>query len=342
MALGEMDRLKPAIHPTYSRVLCAHLKQEGFSDGDIFSGTRLAWQELLSEHRYLSLEQLSRLIRRALRLTREPWIGVKIGGNTPVSSHGALGYAVVSAPDIRTLLSVVARYVGVRLQLIQLTFEEQDGWGRLQLKEQTDLGDCREFLLGALLGSYFQMTDAVSAGRSRDARVHLPFERPSWAEHYERLLGCPVAFDAECFLIEVPPEQLASPCLTADPAMHRNAIRDCEHQLKQLEKGGPFSQQVSLVLLDCQGEFPSLEVMADKFAMSPRTLIRKLKAEDTRYQQLLDDVRSELAAWWLTETQLPIERIAEKLGYQDTSNFSRTFRRWFGMPPLAMRKEGAL
>jgi AraC-like DNA-binding protein len=53
-------------------------------------------------------------------------------------------------------------------------------------------------------------------------------------------------------------------------------------------------------------------------------------------------VRSELAAWWLTETQLPIERIAEKLGYQDTSNFSRTFRRWFGMPPLAMRKEGAL
>ena len=140
----------------------------------------------------------------------------------------------------------------------------------------------------------------------------------------------------------MPAEQLASPCLTADPAMHRNAIRDCEHQLKQLEKGGPFSQQVSLVLLDCQGEFPSLEIMAEKFAMSPRTLIRKLKAEDTRYQQLLDDVRSELAAWWLTETQLPIERIAEKLGYQDTSNFSRTFRRWFGMPPLAMRKEGAL
>lgn len=32
----QMDRLKPAIHPTYSRVLCAHLKQEGFSDADIF------------------------------------------------------------------------------------------------------------------------------------------------------------------------------------------------------------------------------------------------------------------------------------------------------------------
>jgi len=92
MADKEMDRLKPAIHPTYSRVLCAHLKQEGFSDADIFSGTRLAWQELLSEHRYLSLEQLSRLIRRALLLTTEPWIGLKIGG--PYSGVGPRGPGV--------------------------------------------------------------------------------------------------------------------------------------------------------------------------------------------------------------------------------------------------------
>ena len=334
----QMDRLKPAIHPTYSRVLCAHLKQEGFSDADIFSGTRLAWQELLSEHRYLSLEQLSRLIRRAQQLTEEPWIGLKIGANTPVTAHGALGYAVVSAPDMRTQLSVVARFVGVRLQLIQLRFEEHDGWGQLWLHENVDLGDCREFLLGALLGTYFQMTDAVSAGRIREARVQLPFPRPVWAAHYERLLGCPVIFGADHFLVEMPPEQLGSPCLTADPTMHRNATRDCEHQLKQLEKGGAFSQQVSMVLLDCQGEIPSLEVMAEKFAMSTRTLIRKLKAEDTRYQELLDDVRSEQAAWLLTETTLPIERIAEQLGYQDTSNFSRTFRRWFQTTPLAMRK----
>lgn len=338
MADKAVDRLKPAIHPTYSRVLCAHLKQQGFSDSDIFNGTRLAWQELLSEHRYLSLEQLSRLIHRALSLTGEPWIGLTIGASTPVSAHGPLGYAVVSAPDIRSLLSVVARFVGVRLQLIRLELEECEGWGRLSLHEKIDLGDCREFLLGALLATYFQMTDAVSTGRVPGVTVALPLARPPWASEYERLLGCPVSFDAPRFMIEIPPEQLAAPCLTADPIMHRHALRDCEHQLKQLQKGGPVSQQVSLVLLDCQGEFPSLDDMAEKFAMSPRTLIRKLKGEGTRYQEVLDEVRSELAAWLLTETSQPIERIAEQLGYRDTSNFSRTFRRWFGTTPLNMRK----
>jgi AraC-like DNA-binding protein len=33
-----------------------------------------------------------------------------------------------------------------------------------------------------------------------------------------------------------------------------------------------------------------------------------------------------------------VELIAEKLGYQDTSNFSRTFRRWCGLSPSEFRK----
>ena len=177
----QMDRLKPAIHPTYSRVLCAHLKQEGFSDADIFSGTRLAWQELLSEHRYLSLEQLSRLIRRAQQLTEEPWIGLKIGANTPVTAHGALGYAVVSAPDMRTLLSVVARFVGVRLQLIQLRFEEHDGWGQLWLHENVDLGDCRSSCLSRVPSGRRTMS-VCWAVRSFSVRITfwLKCRRSSW------------------------------------------------------------------------------------------------------------------------------------------------------------------
>ncbi|PKN32436.1 MAG: hypothetical protein CVU61_18020, partial [Deltaproteobacteria bacterium HGW-Deltaproteobacteria-19] len=34
-----------------------------------------------------------------------------------------------------------------------------------------------------------------------------------------------------------------------------------------------------------------------------------------------------------------IERIAERLGYRDTSNFSRTFRRWAGTTPSLWREQ---
>jgi hypothetical protein len=64
----------------------------------------------------------------------------------------------------------------------------------------------------------------------------------------------------------------------------------------------------------------------------------KLKAHGTSYQMLLDDVRQELAIWYLRQTDLSVEAIAERLGYSDTSNFSRTCKRWFGLTPRQIRQ----
>lgn len=82
---------------------------------------------------------------------------------------------------------------------------------------------------------------------------------------------------------------------------------------------------------------PSLEDLASELKMSPRTLMRKLKVEGHRFQDLLDEARQERAIWYLQHTQRPVAEIAGRLGYVDTSNFSRTFRLWFGTTPLEMR-----
>ena len=43
----------------------------------------------------------------------------------------------------------------------------------------------------------------------------------------------------------------------------------------------------------------------------------------------------------LRETALSVDAIAATLGYSDTSNFNRAFRRWQGMSPAAFRRTGA-
>ena len=87
-----------------------------------------------------------------------------------------------------------------------------------------------------------------------------------------------------------------------------------------------------------EGQYPNLADAADFFSISSSTLIRKLKKEQTSFQELLDEIRQERAAWYLTNTNLPVEEIAARLGFLDTSNFSRTFRRWHGVTPTALRK----
>ncbi len=71
----------------------------------------------------------------------------------------------------------------------------------------------------------------------------------------------------------------------------------CERAEAQHESDDDVAQTVLDRLLDREGEYPSLTEMAKALAMSDRTLNRKLKAQGTSYQMLLDDVRQELAVW---------------------------------------------
>jgi len=80
--------------------------------------------------------------------------------------------------------------------------------------------------------------------------------------------------------------------------------------------------------------------VAARCGISPRTLIRRLHADGATFQQLLDAARQQRALWMLVHTAETMEEIASRLGYVDTSNFSRTVRRWFGATPREVRGSG--
>lgn len=333
-------RLRPAIHPTYARLLCAHLYREGFDTATVLAGTRLQWSRLASDQRFLSSAQMSRLVARAIQLTERPWLGIEVGHRTDLSVHGPLGYAAIAAPDLQSVIDVLSRFVGVRYDLIGVCLDTGRQACEISLVERVPLGGMREFVLSSIVATFMQLMNTVSAGRFVPKRIAWPQPRPDWAEEYERSLPAPIEFDAPRLAVTLPASVLNAPSMTADPHTYRSAVRDCEIQLRRQMAGGTLSQRVYELLLAREGSYPSLSVVADTVAMSPRTLIRHLKAEATSYQALLDEVRQELAAWYLLETDLPVARIAERAGYRDTSNFSRTVRRWFGTTPQVIRRQG--
>ena len=65
--------------------------------------------------------------------------------------------------------------------------------------------------------------------------------------------------------------------------------------------------------------------------------MRHLRAEGTSFQAMLDTARQSRALWLLQNTAQSVEEIAAQLGYVDTSNFSRTVRRWTGSTPRQLR-----
>lgn len=79
--------------------------------------------------------------------------------------------------------------------------------------------------------------------------------------------------------------------------------------------------------------------IAEKLALSPWTLQRRLGQLGLSYSALLDEVRQIDAIRLLTEANRDISEIAILLGYTETSAFSRAFRRWFGMSPRVWQQQ---
>ena len=73
--------------------------------------------------------------------------------------------------------------------------------------------------------------------------------------------------------------------------------------------------------------------------MSVRTLNRLLAAEGTSYRQLLDALRSELAARHLAGDDVSIAEVGFLLGFSELSSFHRAFKRWTGRTPAEFREE---
>ena len=81
----------------------------------------------------------------------------------------------------------------------------------------------------------------------------------------------------------------------------------------------------------------NVEAVAQQLAVSPRTLARRLSEEDTSFSDVLEGLRNDLAARYLAGKEFGIAQIAWLLGYQETSAFSRAFKRWTGKAPRDIR-----
>ncbi|MBR9827126.1 MAG: AraC family transcriptional regulator [Oceanospirillales bacterium] len=90
-----------------------------------------------------------------------------------------------------------------------------------------------------------------------------------------------------------------------------------------------------------QGGLPNLDWVSEQLHTTSYTLSRKLKAEGTSYQKIKDNLRRDQAIMMLTRQNLSISDISSQLGFAEPGAFSRAFKHWTGVSPLAYRKQEA-
>lgn len=317
------------------------LSARGISPEQVLAGTGLLANDLQSPG-WVSQRDVERAFENGLQLTGDAGLGLALGLSLNLSSHGALGFAGLTAQNTRDAVRQMLHYLPLITSLVGIVLEEDDvnGLCRLVVTPLPGLSPPTGAAMAQIvLGSFFRMADYMLGGPNRDARLHLAVPRN---EQILRYVDEPdrhrILFEAPRHLIEFPLVLLEQELALADEHGREQAIRLCEEEMAELKRRRGLSGHVHFLLLGEGPPFPGQEQMACRLGMSGRTLHRRLHEEGTSYRELLLRVRMALARQCLAAGE-EVTAIAHKLGYQDAANFTRAFRREEGMAPSAYRRQ---
>jgi AraC-like DNA-binding protein len=170
------------------------------------------------------------------------------------------------------------------------------------------------------------------------ATLELNYGQPQDRALYESVFGSAIDFNSSrCGLI-FDAQSLAVAISTSDPVAQDVFRRECDRILANDSYSGAVSERVVQLLLLSRSDFPTAATVAEQMYMSESTLQRRLAKEGSRFQQLLDQVRYRLALEYLQGTDLPASEIAALLGFNNSANFRRSFKRWSGTTPASIRQ----
>jgi AraC-like DNA-binding protein len=79
-------------------------------------------------------------------------------------------------------------------------------------------------------------------------------------------------------------------------------------------------------------------LIATELGVSQQTLTRQLAALGTSFNEVLDQIRKQLALKYVSETDLSLAQVACLLGYANPPAFTLAFRRWTGRAPSELRR----
>lgn len=159
----------------------------------------------------------------------------------------------------------------------------------------------------------------------------------------EGLLGDPVVFGEApiitgqrytSFTISRSHLQLPVPRLVSGRTPHKKKCI-AESQAMPADFVSSAEQLIRSLLVD---GYPSIQTAADAAGMSSRTLQRRLAKSGLTYTGLVSTSRLRFAKSWLSESDMPIAEIAAMMGYKESTNFARAFRRQTGISPAGYRR----
>ncbi|MDP3976815.1 MAG: AraC family transcriptional regulator [Pseudomonas sp.] len=247
-------------------------------------------------------------------------------------------YVIIHCRTLEKALSRGALFYSLFPEAPGIRLEREGDRVRLSV-DDSSLWDPDHFLLESLLVIWHRLGSWLIGQRIRLEEATFSYPEPAHSGEYDLLFPCPRRYATDSTSLLFQARYLAMPLLQDERTLKQFLEHSPADLLARPDGGDSLISQIRRLLgRDCSA-WPDLEAVTRQLHMSPQTLRRHLREEGSSFQELKDHLRRDLAIYHLGRDDLPIQDIAEQLGFSEPSAFHRAFKKWTGLTPGAYRAQ---
>lgn len=332
---------QPNTPVTYPAQYLALAEARGLDTATLLAASGIDAAQLSTPGARISLAAFLRFLTALLATGHMDDMGMEVGLRLPLTAHGNLGYALICASHPREALDTLQQYWGLRGRGLRFGWTEMESTLQFHFQGELVLPTAlSQVLTEAMLTSFCQGVQFLLGTPAFPGEISFAFAEPAHHVRYKDRLPVLRYSQTENGVVVLNKTLFDKPLPTGNPEARQQALALCAREMAiwgdDAARQPLLARAQAEMALTGRG-YPGPEELAERLHLSLRTLRRKLAAEGSGYQALLDAARARDALVLLAQPDLEIRQIARLLGYEDPANFTRAFRSRTGVTPSAAR-----
>jgi len=329
----------PNVSVSLLKLVCATASKKGIEIQTLLDRIDLKEEILHNPENYIPCSLLGKAMHEATLLTNDPNFSLDNGQNFEPGDLSVVGYLIANAPTLRRAYEMKLRYKRLIGEGIFWTIEEDNQFLNIYLDTHPELEEYKRYSLDSCMATLVAFKRRLLGKQVNPIAVHFEHAKPGNTSGYDKFFNCRIFFNAERTKIIYPVSVLDEKILHSNPGLFEMFKNYADDFLDNISEEKSISRKVMRLLMDYVPQNrATLENVADNLAIGGRTLQRKLKDEGQTFNEILKDVRKELASRHLQNSQLSISEISYLLGFSEPSIFHRSFKKWTGVTPKDYRR----
>lgn len=283
----------------------------------------------------LPVATLTRLYQACVEVTLNPYFGLTVAKFIQISNLHALGYALAASTNLLEFCHRLERYFRLASQVAEITVVESDEVVTVQVKQVANVcAETEDAFVGFVILAMRQLYRVDFA--PLHVALHHTMPRDG-AGPYEAFFRAPIRFGVPTAEMVIRKADALHPLLGACAELAQLNDNIATRYMARLDKDDVVTVVKQKIIEFLPSGDCSREKVASAMCMSASTLQFKLAHRETNFHELLEAIRKEMALSYVRQASLSITEITFLLGFSDTSNFTRAFKRWEGASPSEFR-----